>query len=288
MNAKWMQQNLAVLVAAGVYVLAMGAVLWLQQQAAAKKRQVEQELAAQQQELTRILAVKPAPSPGNLTVLTKDREQLEQLLARLLESVGRSTVEPKEPLRPIALAQRMAETFARLRHRATERGVELPEGFAFGFSRYIERLPARTLPEEQARVVLRQLDKQLLAVEKITALLLDSGVEELRQIRRAEVEPGAPGPDALPVSIIQEPGGLYQALPFEFQFACNTESLRAFLNSLSRSEWFFAVRSLRIDREAVTVQPAATETAQPQERARLAVTLRVDLVEFGGGAKPAT
>jgi hypothetical protein len=146
-------------------------------------------------------------------------------------------------------------------------------------------LPARGLSDEETKKVLTQLMKQLRAIEKLSELLIESRVDEVIQIRRAEVEPGSPSQDALEVPITTDPKGLYDTLPFEFQFACTTQALRNFLNNLSKSEWFFAVRRVQITGEvppATTGAPsgASSSDAAAARRTRLGVTIRIDLIEF--------
>jgi hypothetical protein len=74
-------------------------------------------------------------------------------------------------------------------------------------------------------------------------------------------------------------------LPFEFRFICTTEALRTFLNSLSTSEWFFAVRSVHIIGEPPapptgTGEVPSAETTAGAKRTVLNVTVRIDLIEF--------
>jgi hypothetical protein len=137
--------------------------------------------------------------------------------------------------------------------------------------------------------VLEQLTKQLQAIEKLSELLIESRVDEISQIQRAEVEPGAPSTDAFNVPISTDPTGQYETLPFEFRFASTTPALRTFLNKLSQSEWFFAVRYVQVTGETPSGtasdqggpgSASASGTAASQRRAPLRVTARIDLVEF--------
>src|ERR1035438_8626428 len=135
------------------------------------------------------------------------------------------------------------------------------------------------------------LVKQLRAIEKISTLLIESHVDDIDQIRRSEVEPTS-GSDTLDVPIGNDPKVLYQTLPFEFQFHCTPEALRDFLNSLTKSDWFFAVRKVQVIGEPPP--PAEKPAAAPPggtpvpavvsapKRTRLVVTVRVDLIEFPG------
>jgi hypothetical protein len=183
---------------------------------------------------------------------------------------------------------------AKLRQAAEAAKVKIVEGFAFGFSRYAgtpPAIPARNLSEEDTKRVVTLLVKQLRAIEKISSLLIESHVDDITQIRRSEVESGG-GSDALDVPIVNDPRALYETLPFEFQFRCTPEALRDFLNSLTKSDWFFAVRRVQVVGEPPP-PPEKSGAASPggapvppvvsaPTRTHLAVTVRIDLIEFPG------
>lgn len=288
MNTKWLKQNAMLLGLGAVFALVLGGLIWLQQQAAGKRQEIDNQLAEQMSELDHLRAMKPAPSRENIEILKQSRQQLDRLYKDLIAAVGDSQIQTQEVVRPVGFLQSMSSRFARLRQSAETAGVKLPEGFAFGFSRYAgptPTLPARGLSDEETRKVLTQLMKQLRAIEKVSELLIESRVDEITQIRRAEVEPGSPSQDALEVPITTDPKGLYDTLPFEFQFAGTTQALRNFLNNLSKSEWFFAVRRAQITGEAPPAATGAPGSASSSEaaaarRTRLAVTIRIDLIEF--------
>jgi hypothetical protein len=92
------------------------------------------------------------------------------------------------------------------------------------------------------------------------------------------------------------PKGLYEMLPFEFRFLGTTDALRKFLNSLSQSDWFFAVRSVQVAGEQPAGMAGGGETAGSADttgaakRTVLNVIVRVDLIEFPQQpvAKPST
>jgi hypothetical protein len=186
----------------------------------------------------------------------------------------------------------MASQLAKLSQAAAAANVKIVDGFAFGFSRYAgtpPTIPARNLSEEDTKRVVTLLVKQLSAIEKISSLLIESHVDDITLIRRSEVE-SSNGPDTLDVPIVNDPRALYQTLPFEFQFHCTPEALRNFLNSLTKSDWFFAVRKVQVVGEPPPLPekagagphgaaPAPAVVSAPK-RTLLAVTVRVDLIEF--------
>jgi len=304
MNTRWLKQNLVIVIGLGVALLFIGVTVYFERQAASSKEQIESELAEQKQQLEQLRRGNPVPpSQDNLQSLKRDREQLQELYKNLQETVGHSTVEPPKMKDEIEFGQLMRETIARLSDLAAKNHVRIPDGFAFGFSRYGPQspFPCRNPPAkpEECQRLLALLTKQLLVIEKLTGLAVDSGVDEIVAIKRPEVESsaGAGGnADALAAAIEQEPKALYHTYPFEIQFACGAKALQSFLNTLSKSDWFFAVKSLKIDTESSTGGstattsyapprgPSPTSPTIPSEKAtevrRLLVTVRIALIEF--------
>ncbi len=289
MNTKWLKQNAVLLGFAAAFVVVLGGLVWLQQTAAAKRQEIDSLLEEQSAEFNHLKETKPPPSRESIAMLKQDRQELDRLYNDLLTVIGHSQIQTQEVIRPVSFLQLMASQFTRLRQSAETATVKLPDGFAFGFSRYAgppPTLPARGLSEQDTTNMLTQLAKQLGAIEKVSELLIQSRVDEVTQIRRAEVEPGSPSQDAMDVPISTDPKGLYETLPFEFRFTCTTQALRAFLNSLSRSEWFFAVRSVQITGETPpagtsgTGGPSSAEASATPRRTVLSVVIRIDLVEF--------
>ena len=293
MNVKWLKQNAVIVAFVAAFLIVLGVVIWLQQQAAGKKADVDAALQEQMSQLNQLSLQKPAPAKENIEILKQDRAQVDHLYEQLLASVSRNRIHPPPDLRPVAFLQMMASQLAKLRQAADAAKVKTVDGFAFGFSRYAgtpPTIPARNLSDEETKRVVTQLVKQLRAIEKISSLLIESGVDDITSIRRSEVESGT-GPDALDASITTDPKVQYETLPFEFQFHCTQETLRDFLNALTQSDWFFAVRKVQVvgepppppEKASATTPGSAAPTADATlKRAHLAVTVRIDLIEFPG------
>jgi hypothetical protein len=277
MNVKWIKQNLAVVIAVGVFVLLLAGAIWLQLQTSARGTELEAELAGQRARLQGLLSAKPFPARENIDVIRRDYDRLSQQYQALTQAVSRSSIQVPD-LRPVTFSQQLTKTLDRLAKDAGNARVTVPSPFAYGFSRYVTTLPASNLPEAEQKRMLGLLYKQLLVVEKLSELLFNSHVQEIKAIRRVEVEPGTASPDALDATIMNDPKVLHQTLPFEFEFVCSTETLRAFLNSLSQSDLFFAIRTLKVDTGSTTGggQPSVKAT----EGGKLVVTARISLVEF--------
>ena len=288
MNTKWLKDHVLLLGLLAAFIVVVGGLVWLQQNAAARVQEIDNSLAEQISQLNHLREMKPPPTRENIDVVKQNRQQLEQLYSDLLAVVSRSQIQTQEFVRPVGFLQLMASRFARLRQNAEKAKVKLPEGFAFGFSRYAgppPTLPARGLSEAETTNVLIQLTKQMAAIEKLSDLLIQSRPDEISQIRRAEVEPGSVSAEAMETVESTGPKGLYETLPFEFRFVGTTDSLRMFLNNLSQSDWFFAVRSVQVAGEQPAAPTGAGETATPApasapKRAVLNLAVRVDLIEF--------
>jgi len=298
MNLKWLKQNAVIIGFVAAFLIVLGGVIWLQQSASSKRAEVDAQLEEQQSQLHQLTLQKIGPSHDNIDLVKKDREQVDRLYQHLLTTVGRSRIPTQADLRPVTFLQQMASEVARLRQAATNNNVKVAEGFAFGFGRYAgppPQLPAKGLSDEDTKRVLTLLVKQLHAIEQISLLLISSHVEEINQIRHSEAEPGlGTSAEALDIPVNNDPKALYQVLPFEFEFTCTGESLRAFLNSLTTSEWFFAVRSVKVVGEAPAISTstgssgtaAAPATPTPVKPVRLSVTMRIDLIEFADNQPP--
>ena len=290
MNIKWLKQNAVIVGFIAAFLIVLGGVVWLQQSASSKGAEVDAALEEQRSQLQHYSTQKLGPSRENIDLVKKDREQVAHLYEQLLATVGRSQIPTHSDLRAVNFLQLMASQVSHLRQAADTNSVKVADGFAFGFGRYAgppTQLPAKGLPEEDTKRVLTLLVKQLRAIEQISLLLISSRVDEINQIRRSEVEPaGGANAEALEVPIINDPKALYQVLAFEFQFTCTGEALRAFLNSLTKSEWFFAVRSVKVVGETRSTEksspgsPVAAASAMSAKAVRLSVTMRIDLIEF--------
>ncbi|HUJ10048.1 MAG TPA: Amuc_1100 family pilus-like protein [Verrucomicrobiae bacterium] len=288
MNTKWLKDNILLLGFLTVFLVIVGGLVWLQQRAAAKVQEMDNSLAEQSAQINHLREMKPPPTPENIKIVKQSRQELEHLYQDLLGVVSQSHVQTQVVTQPGQFLQLMASKFASLRQNLEKYGVKVPEGFAFGFSRYVgtsSAPPAAGLSEQQTTNVLTQLTRQLDAIQKISDLLIQSKPDEITQILRVEVEPGAGSADALDVPG-NVPKGLYEMLPFEFHFSGTKDALQAFLNSLSQSQWFFAVRSVEVVGEqpvtgaGLGTEPVPSETAAAPKRTVLKVTTRIDLIEF--------
>jgi hypothetical protein len=291
MKLRALQKYSAVIVIGAVFLVALGITGGLLWKAASEKRRVVQELEQQNNQLQTLLSQRPAPSTENIEALRRERQQLAELYERLLEGVVRPSLTLTNITRPFEFSQQLHETVDRLTQAANRSRVKLPDNFLFGFSRYDNELPCRATgaTSEECKKTLALLGKQLVAIGQLGQLLIESQVEAITHIRRTEVDSGGTNPDALAIPISANPQNLYETYPFEVEFVCSTQALRAFLNALARSDQFFTVRLVRVDSVTSTLATGAgggaTDTggagqSRQVEKRLLNVLMRVDLVEF--------
>jgi hypothetical protein len=293
MNIGWLKRHLVVAIFVTVFVALLGVIIWFEHSASNAKQQTEDELADQQSQLQQLQGINPYPSAQNVLALRRDREQLQGLFKSLQHDLGRDSVSISNLQNEVDFSQRLREILQQLSEAATNAHVSTPDQFAFGFSRYVSTFPCRNPParQEDCKQILALLAKQLLVSQTLAVMAISNNVEAIGAIHRTEVEPGTTSADALLMPIVHDPKGLYDSMPFEIQFTCNAKSLQAFLNSLSQSDWFFAVKNLKIASESAstaTSTPGRSSTSSssvgapgsPLERNRLIVTARIDLVEF--------
>lgn len=290
MNARWLKQNLAVIVFVAAFVIVLALIIFLEHKSTVRKDSIVEQLSQQQAELDRLRTLNPTPAPENIDALRRDREEVQKLYQELQKRAMREPVEVPDLQRDIDFSQLMRDTVSRLSSEAGRNGVKLVDNFAFGFSRYDTDFPCRhpTAKPEDCRKLLALLAKQLRVIDKLSSALIQSKVAEITRIRRTEVESGTASADALPVPIGSDPKTLYKTYPFELEFSCDTEALRAFLNGLTQSDWFFAVRFVKVESAGAASTPTerGVEGERPGETTRISeervlnVTVRVDLVEF--------
>jgi hypothetical protein len=276
-NTRWLKRNFVVIIFVVVFAVLLGGIIWLERAATARKA-----------ELSRLRSLDPYPSPDNIQILKRDREELQKLYGSLQKAVMQEPLEVAAMQSEIDFVDRLRKTQTELRDLANSRGMQIKQDFAFGFSRYDDTFPCRNpvLRPEECRRVLALLAKQLLVVEKLTKLAISNGVDNIRVIRRTEVEPGIVySLDTMPGSITEDPKARYYRLPFDIQVTCSEKALQSFLNSLSQSDWFFTVETVKIGTEIPLARasapgtPPTGTTAIPQYK-QLLVTMRIDLVEF--------
>ncbi|MEO0454010.1 MAG: hypothetical protein AAFY98_07720 [Verrucomicrobiota bacterium] len=170
---------------------------------------------------------------------------------------------------------------------ARKSGATLPEKFNVGFQRYSALLPneAMTLP----------LGIQLYGISDLLKLFLDSGIQEIQEIKRVMVEDGddaarASGENALGAQVVIQETGDYRVYPFEFSFRCLPANLYQLVSAITTDESLYLIRFLEIQNDKTSI-PEKSEIISDigdadvnivpvlgQEMIR--VRLRVDMVDW--------
>jgi hypothetical protein len=180
------------------------------------------------------------------------KAQLGPLIQAKLQSKD-NTLRSIEKEDPVAWKADLDDRVSRLRSEAKLRGVTIPPNFYFGFSRYVSQSPG----DEQTIV----LSKQLMGIEQLASVLINTPVKRILAIRRTyEEDPHTSadtmsGPttgtdaDRLGGFSITAAGNVYTAYPFEVDFETNPEDLRVVVDKLIQSPYLFVLRTLTIQND---------------------------------------
>jgi hypothetical protein len=254
---------------------------------------------------------------GNIKVLQDNidalKSQIDPIIPEKLQSKD-NKLKSIEKEDAVAWKHDLDDLVHRLTASAKVHTVTLPPNFYFGFSRYLSQNPN----DEQTAV----LGKQLVGIEQISNLLLNSPVQGIISIRRSyeeDIRPGQAPPqggmqavqgDQLAGFAVTTTGGLYTAYPFEVVFDTSSESFRTIIDGLVQSPYVFVIRSVTVKNSKPTAPKttdldtivgssgganvtdsapgavaATTSTLGPQPLfgdTHLTVTLRIDMIEWKG------
>lgn len=239
--------------------------------------------------------------------------QLDPLIKTKLQAPGNKlpTIAKEDT---VAWKHDLDAEVSRLNTAAKLHGVNVPNNFYYGFSRYLNQNPG----DEQTVV----LGKQLLGVEEIANVFINAPIRAISSFRRTyEEDPVSTGnggggnktdADLLPGNSQTAPGGVYVAYPFEIEFEATTDSLRKVIADLGKSPYVFVVRTISIqnsntsspqisdlDKLAGTSSAGVTDTSPgdvgkstkgPQflfGNETLHIKVRIDMVEWKGVATEA-
>jgi hypothetical protein len=228
--------------------------------------QVAEKLQARQAIEQKIKSVSGSgifPTQANLKIVEENLAAAETALAPLepvmaktgsfFEPVRGKAEEGKAPpgLSPDAWKSLMTDTRTGLQKLADERGVKLPEEYYFGFKDYQLSQPpaAHTL----------QMGVQLLAIKEICSILFNSGIAELKTVKRVKVEAagtsvgGSPTEEILPGSTVVSKDRFYRIYPFEVEFICTPEALEKAAVTLAASPYFLVVRDMVVENPKISL-----------------------------------
>jgi hypothetical protein len=195
------------------------------------------------------------PSAANEKILQEDNDtikaQLDPVIAAKLQAPD-NKLGAVQQVNPVDWKRDLDSRVSALTTLAKAHAVNVPANFYYGFSRYLNQQPG-----DEATAV---LGKQLLGIEQVTSILMDSPVKSIHSIKRTYEEDALNGgtsttglsslkadPDQLVGSALHAPNDLYISYPFEFDFECTTETFRKVIDGLMNSPYVFVIRSLDIE-----------------------------------------
>jgi hypothetical protein len=260
----------------------------------AKASKVKTTLDGTYKQLQSIYSANPFPNATNMAVLRGDAAWLANW-HRLLVAELRETAAPNADLSSSGLIMKMQDTSAELHKQANASGGKvLPDGFAFGFDRYLGGSRRMPKPENVKRLAL-----QFMMMEAITREILDSRVAALTRIDREEFEsdgaektaaatgkrrPQQPAPVAAPVVAAED--ARYPRQRFTVSFTADEKALAEVLNRMAKMPLFVVVTEVSIDRVSRGLQPRPEKPVVETDKARTAVILPTQRVVSGPEIAP--
>ncbi len=212
-------------------------------------------------QLQAIYAENPFPSATNMAIVRGDTGWLTNWHGTLVHDLYAVAVPTRTPSAS-GFIDKLQNTSAALHRRATaEGGRMLPEGFAFGFERY---LGSRNMPKQEN---VRRLDLQFALVEALTREIMDCHVVELSQIERERFDGeaveagGAVGRRRGAAPVVSEAAaaaaaGGFSRERFSLVFTSNEKTLADVLNRMARMPLFVVVTDVRMERLERGLRPS--------------------------------
>lgn len=229
---------------------------------------VMEQLAQQSQELDRLSRLNPHPGNERVDNIKAALEQEEQI-KKLIEQARSLFVPIEYPTNLTSPEFRLYldKTLAELRRLARQAGVQIADGFAFGFEdiRNLMSFDQKNIP---------MLSRQVAEVSAICRLLFNAKVLSIDRVKRSAVSgqtndssgatfgfggsgtgAGAQSPAFAPTPMTdtnlwdRQPitNELAILTPYEFTFHCFTPELQSFLNEVANSKYGLLIKTLAID-----------------------------------------
>ncbi|MEI6211153.1 MAG: Amuc_1100 family pilus-like protein [bacterium] len=254
------ERKFVVAIIAGVVLLLCLAGFASAYRAYAKASTVKATLKGSYSQLQAIYNENPFPCLTNMTVLRGDTDWMNnwhQSLTMELRAIATPSTNPSSSIF-IAKLQESSEELHKLAR--VDGSKMLPDGFAFGFERYLPRgYPA---PEH-----VRRLSLQFSMVEAIVREILGSRVTELSQVDRerfevesAEASSAGRRRGVAPAAVVAPPTDTdsgYSRQHFTIAFTSDEKALAEVLNRLAKMPLFVVVTEIKIDRVERGLRPRA-------------------------------
>lgn len=247
--------------AAGLAVLAL---CWLTFGAYSKKSQLAEDSESNLDNINSIRDAKIYPSKASIAAVVSNRNEIAEWIenAKVYASRGDRKF---TPARPAQFKQLLQETVRRLgRHTGSAEGGRIAGSkFYFGFDAYLG--DNGKLPEEAD---LPKLQRQLDLISSITAIAAESGVLEIREVRRdartaAELEAAAQAakPRRGPAKKAAE-APTATSLEYGFQMMVTPAAMVKLMNALTADDRFIIVKEFSFVESADKIVQKLSEREQ--------------------------
>lgn len=259
----WLKDNVGLTIGA---ILSLGVLGYITFQAYtnyAEEEKVAGDLEGKRGDLVSLLRRKPFfPHAENVTILSNTVAVLkggdaDLSVARWLTNLA-SVNPPLKSVKASEFNPMLVQRKNKLMAAAKKYNVTVPQEFGFGFGRYVTHGTPPSQDTNQINTLLTQWG----VIETLSDILFTNRIASIAAIRRAPVgaeipkDPNAAasmapasrasGDEFFGASIRDNPVEIARALPFELEFACDTQGLRGILGAMESSPRFFVVRSLTV------------------------------------------
>jgi len=260
------KKNLTFTIVVVVCLLAFGAGAYLAFAESGKIDQAKQKITSAQTQLNNMRYADPAPSEPNVKA---SKENVRQLVAKLsairedLERGARMTTSTDG----IGVMASIQQYISEYRRKAsehtgendTESPIILPKDFGFGFEQYVNVATPLVDPAQN-----KVLDKQRQILSYLLNKLYDANPESIVSVKREVLEQQAAANNSdkgfsINSAISARVPGAIDTLAFSLTFTGYTNSLRNFLNNLTKFDLPIVVRSVEVKRpsgQSTTGAPA--------------------------------
>lgn len=303
-----------IVIAAGLGLMAIlclaGA--WVAFGAYSKAAKVKASLGGTLRQLQAIYNADPFPNVANRQAILADSAWVSDWVSSLGQELRSTPVGSTNNLSPSLFIDKLQGTTRALKALAQAEGTQVfPDGFAFGFDRYLGSASTMPKPEHVQRLAM-----QLAMMDALVRELLASHVSTVAHFEREAFDAGAPASAADegvgrrrrpgPAPVAGAPaapaaaGGRYSRQHFNISFTAREKALVDVLNRLARMSLFAVVTDVSVNRMANGFQPPPEKSLEtdkakaallppgqrvvsgPEMDPVLRATIQVDVFTFEG------
>jgi hypothetical protein len=281
----WIKQNKFLTGFFAITLVGAGALAFLMVSAMGRATTAQDSYNSAAAELTRLQNSAPYPDAGNLAKMEDLKKQHKASIEELQKNLAATQI-PLNPTTSQAQFQdKLKEVVTRVREKAANANVKLPEKFYMSFDKYETEQPK----PEAAAPLLRMLE----SMEIVVNILIANSVTEISEIKR----------EPLPEEVGKKEGGKGAAKedstkslvirhPFEVGFVAHEPKFHKFINSLvTEKKQFFIPKSVVVknEKEQGPSRNKVDDPSKPKDdvaivvgQEKLDVTVKIDVVDFAG------